>query len=221
MKHFLVVLIACLVPSLVLQAKSPPPSSWESEIRAFETADRTANPAMGGVLFVGSSSIRLWPDLAGDFPGVSTINRGFGGSEIADATHFVDRIIVPYAPRQVVLYAGDNDLMNGRTPEAVASAFMAFVDAIRIRLPTVRISFIAIKPSPARAQLLSRASTANALIRRFAAGAVDVDFIDIHTPMLDAHGAPRPELFVDDGLHLNAHGYRLWRIAVAPYLRAP
>lgn len=211
-------LLVCLLPWAGLHAESLPPQHWEPDIRAFEAADRAAPSTLGGVVFIGSSSIRLWPTLAADFPGVPVINRGFGGSEIADATFFADRIVVPYAPRQIVLYAGDNDLLNGRSPAQVAAAFAAFVDTVRAALPESRISFIAIKPSPSRAHLMPSAGQANALIRNYATRARNVDFIDVYTPMLDAEGRPRPELFVDDQLHLNSEGYRLWRDVVAPYL---
>ncbi len=210
--------LGLLAVSAVTMADAPPPSHWEPDIRAFEAQDRVAAPASGGVVFVGSSSIRMWSTLDTDFPGIELVNRGFGGSEIADATHFAGRIVVPHEPRQVVLYAGDNDLMNGKTPMAVAAAFRAFVERLRRDLPQVRISFIAIKPSPARAQLLEAAREANAAIRAYAKTVDAVDYIDVFTPMLDADGQPRVELFLEDRLHLNAAGYRMWRGIVAPYL---
>jgi lysophospholipase L1-like esterase len=218
MNRIVAAFVCCLVPWTLAHADAPPPSHWEQDIRSFEALDRSVPPARGAVLFVGSSSIRLWPDLAADFPGVTTINRGFGGSEIADAVHFADRIVIPYAPRQIVLYAGDNDLMNGKSPAQVAAAFATFVDTVQAGLPDVRIAFIAIKPSPARATLMASAREANGLIRRYAADARNIDFIDIYTPMLDRQGQPRPELFVEDALHLNGEGYELWRRIVAPFL---
>jgi lysophospholipase L1-like esterase len=210
-------ILAGLVAGLAV-ADAPPSERWEPEIRAFEARDHADPPKAGGIVFVGSSSIRLWTTLTTDYPGVDVVNRGFGGSEIADATHFAGRIIVPCRPRQVVLYAGDNDLMNGKTPAQVADAFRAFVERVRADLPQIRVSFIAIKPSPARASLLDVAREANVLVRAYAATRRDVDFIDIFTPMLDGSGKPRAELFVEDRLHLNADGYRLWRSIVAPYL---
>lgn len=207
-----------LFSSAKLFSEPPPPESWESDIQAFESTDRAQPPPRGAVLFVGSSSIRLWATLAQDFPEVDVINRGFGGSEIADSTHFADRIVVPYRPRQIVLYAGDNDLMNGKSPAQVAAAFEAFVARVRRDLPGVRIAFIAIKPSPARAHLLDGARAANERIRRIADADPRIDYIDVFTPMLDADGRPRDELFVDDRLHLNAAGYALWRSRVAPFL---
>ncbi len=194
-------------------------AQWEQDIRAFEAADRDRPPRPGGVVFVGSSSIRLWESLAADFPGIDVANRGFGGSEIAESTHFADRILVPRRPRLIVLYAGDNDLQNGKSPVRVRDDFRMFVERVRKDLSGVRIAYIAIKPSPARVALLPKARAANKLIRDYAAGQSGVEFIDVFTPMLDAKGRPRPELFAPDALHMNRAGYALWRERVAPYLR--
>lgn len=196
-----------------------PTDRWEPEIQTWEEEDQRAPPAPGGVLFIGSSSIRLWKTLAEDFPGVDVINRGFGGSEIADATDLAHRIVVPYRPRMIVFYAGDNDLAHNRSPRQVRNDFAAFVVRVRKDLPEVRIAFIAIKPSPARAHLLEKMREANGLVREFLAAREDVVFIDVFTPMLTADGQARGDLFADDGLHLNRAGYELWRSVIAPYLR--
>ena len=127
--------------------KAPAPESWEPSIQKFEEADRQHPAEKGGVLFIGSSSIRLWESLAADFPDVKVLNRGFGGSQIVDSTYYVGRIVVPYRPRMIVLYAGDNDLASGRSPEQVADEFKEFVERVRRDLPAVRIAFMSIKPS--------------------------------------------------------------------------
>jgi lysophospholipase L1-like esterase len=196
-----------------------PTDRWEPEVQTWEEQDRRNPPKPGAVLFIGSSSIRLWHTLAEDFPGVEVINRGFGGSEIADSTDLAHRIVVPYRPRMIVLYAGDNDLASRRTPRQVRDDFAAFVARVRKDLPQARIAFIAIKPSLARAQLLEKMREANALVRDYAAGQQGVVFMDVFTPMMTRGGAVRPELFVEDGLHLNRAGYELWRSVIAPYLR--
>ena len=194
-------------------------SRWEKDIQAFEASDRTNAPPSNAILFVGSSSIRLWKTLAEDFPDVPVINRGFGGSQVADSVAFVDRIVTPYRPRQVVLYAGDNDLAAGRTPEQIEADFRTFVRRVHERLPQCWITFIAIKPSPARASLLDAARAANARVREVTRAHPRLSFIDIFTPMLGVDGRPRPELFVADKLHLNAEGYRLWAQLTRPYLK--
>lgn len=145
-------LLLLLVASAAVAA--PPATQWEDDIRAFGDADRVEPPASGGVLFVGSSSIRMWTTLAEDFSDMRTINRGFGGSEIADTTRYAERIVLPYRPRAIVMYAGDNDLMNGKSPQGVRDDFAAFVTRVRRDLPNVCIGFISVKPSPSRRHLL-------------------------------------------------------------------
>lgn len=194
-------------------------AEWAGDMARFAAEDAARPPPRGAVLFVGSSSIRLWKTLAGDFPGVAVINRGFGGSEIRDSTWYADRIVVPYKPRLIVLYAGDNDLASGRSPQQLHDDFLAFVKRVRRDLPSVPIVFVSCKPSPSRAQLLDAQREANALIRAEAAKQKRVAFVDVFTPMLDADGRPRAELFIEDRLHMNAAGYTIWRDAVAPYLR--
>lgn len=214
-----VICLAVICPAVSRAQQQSPANRWEAEIRKFEESDRQAPPARGGVLFVGSSSIRLWHSLAEDFPGVKVINRGFGGSEIADSTFYVDRIVTPYRPRMVVLYAGDNDLANGKTPRQVFEDYKEFVGRVRRKLPDARIAFISIKPSPARASLLQSQKEANGLIKAHAARDKKLIYVDVFTPMLGGDGNPRPELFVADRLHMNEEGYRLWKSVIAPHVR--
>jgi lysophospholipase L1-like esterase len=201
-------------------AQLAPADPWEADIRAFEATDRAHPPEPGAVLFIGSSSIRFWESLQADFPLTRIIRRGFGGSEIRDATHFADRIIIPYRPRLIVLYAGDNDLAAGRTPEQVRDDFIAFIERVRRDLPDVTIAFITIKPSPARANLLGAMRKANALISDLASSRRNIRIIDVFTPMLDAKGLPRKDLFGDDMLHMNRAGYRIWIEQLTPLLRS-
>jgi lysophospholipase L1-like esterase len=193
---------------------------WNAEIAAFQVADRAHPPAPGAVLFIGSSSIRLWTSLATDFPEVRTLNRGFGGSEIADSTRFADRIVAPYHPRVIVMYAGDNDLEAGNSPQRVRDDFAAFVRKARAVDPGVPIAFIAIKPSMARKALLPKIREANTLVRDWAATQQDVAYLDIFTPMLGKDGQPQAKWFVQDGLHMNRTGYELWIGIVRPWLDA-
>ena len=193
-------------------------ADWEQDMQRFEAGDAETHPPRSAVLFIGSSSIRLWDALAADFPGVTVINRGFGGSEIRDSTWYADRIVIPYQPRKIVLYAGDNDLSNGRTPEQVRDDVRAFVNRVRRELPDVQIAYIANKPSPARAHLLDAQRQANALIQADARR-LRVEYIDVFTPMLDALGQSRTDLFVEDRLHMNRKGYELWRDVLAPYVQ--
>lgn len=215
-----VVLFACASQPGVVGYAADPPSSpqWASDIARFDELDAMTPPPPDPVVFTGSSSIRMWSSLEDDFPGIAVLNRGFGGSQIRDATWFAEELVVQYRPRQVVVYSGDNDIDAGRTPEQVLADFRAFVARLRRDLPDVPIAWISIKPSLARAEQIDEQRKANAMVKSAAAGMRRVDFIDVFTSMLDANGNPRPELFIDDGLHLNAAGYALWRQVVAPHL---
>ncbi|MBB3226583.1 lysophospholipase L1-like esterase [Luteibacter sp. Sphag1AF] len=217
MKRLLIAAAALLLAAPVL-ARGPDHSKWETDIQAFETQDKASAPAPGAVLFIGSSSIRFWKDLSTDFPRFRVINRGFGGSDLDDATAFAGRIVTPYKPAAIVLYAGDNDLMNGDTPEQVRDDFVAFVGRVRKDQPHVPVAFISIKPSVSRRALLPNILKSNALIREWASRQKDVSFIDIVPQMVDAHGEPRPELFIEDGLHMNRTGYAIWTAKVEPWL---
>jgi lysophospholipase L1-like esterase len=207
-----------LVAAVPAAGQAPPQDQWEPDIRKFEESDRQSPPKPGAVLFVGSSSIRLWEGLAADFPSHAVLNRGFGGSQIADSTRYVGRIVTPYRPKMILLYAGDNDLASGRSPDQVLADFEAFVARVRKDLPDVPIAFIAIKPSPARANLLEKAREANAKIARYASTHANVKYVDVFTPMLGEDGRPRAELFVEDNLHMNRNGYEIWKKVVGPYL---
>ena len=193
-------------------------AQFEAEIAAFEAADRRRPPEPGGIVFTGSSSIRLWPSLESTF-GVPALNRGFGGSQLPDVVHFAPRIVTPYRPGLVVLYAGDNDIAAGRTPAQVLADYEAFVRLVRASNPAVRIVYVSIKPSPSRWHRVDAMREANALV----AGAIARDslaaFADVFTPMLGADGRPRPELFLADSLHMTPAGYVLWRERLAPFVQ--
>ena len=219
--------ILAAVPLLLLQFSiqaQPAPADttsarWEKDIRAFEQADSLAFPPAGAVLFVGSSTIRLWPDIRLDFPGITVIQRGFGGSKISDAIHFAHRIILPYRPRLVVLYAGDNDLAAGQSPGLASANFQTLADTVLRRLPDARLAFLAIKPSVARWHLIDSIREANRQIRDFCGNNPRLVYIDVFTPMLGADGLPRRDWLAEDGLHLNRAGYAAWTSILAPYLQ--
>jgi lysophospholipase L1-like esterase len=192
---------------------------WAQDMARFAAEDAATPPPAHPVVFTGSSSVRLWTTLATDFPGVPVLNRGFGGSHVRDAVWHADEVAVRYRPRRILIYAGDNDVFDRRTPQQVLADFRAFVARVHRDLPRTPIAFIAIKPSPSRAHLLAVQREANALVKAYAEREPLVDYIDVFTPMLDAGGKPRAELFVADRLHLNRDGYALWRGVIAPYVR--
>jgi len=191
---------------------------WEQEIAAYEAADRADPPPKGGVLFVGSSTIRLWKSLARDFPDHKVINRGFGGSEIADAAHFAGRLIFPHEPRQIFLRAGGNDIHAGRLPDQVAADFADFVHTVRVRLPDAEIVYIGVNPAPARWGEGDKYRALNEEIRKLALRLPRVGYVDAYDISLDREGRARPELFLADKLHFNAEGYGLLADRVRPFL---
>jgi lysophospholipase L1-like esterase len=200
---------------------TPAHARWQASLAAFAKADQAQPPASDGVLFVGSSSIRMWPRLADDFRQLPVlINRGFGGSTLADCSALARELVIQYKPRQILVYAGDNDLAEGRSPAEVLESFASFVRSVRAELPASRIAYISIKPSPARLALLARIRETNTLIAGYAQTLADVRYIDIFSPMLNAQGLPRPELFQGDRLHLNEAGYQLWQSVIAAHLPA-
>ena len=194
---------------------------WEKEISAFERADRTHPPVKGCILFIGSSTIRLWQSLPQDYPGLPVINRGFGGSELADSTHFADRIIFPYEPSLIFLRAGGNDLAAGKTPERVFADFKDFVAKVRTRLPRTEIVYIAWNPTVARWQQVAKEKEMNRLIEGYVRETPGLKYVDAWSIPLDAAGKPRPEFFRADGLHFNAKGYQELIKRVRPFLPAP
>ena len=199
------------------EAKPSPFAKWEKDIAALEKQD--APDAKHEIVFVGSSSIRLWK-LDESFPGLKLLNRGFGGSELADSVHFAPRIVLKYEPKIVVLYAGDNDLANGKKPEQVAADFVAFEKVVHDKLPKTKIIYVAVKPSIARWKNIANVMATNKLIAaECAKDAERLVFLDIAPLMLGANGEPDPSLFVKDGLHLSPAGYAKWNEKLLPLLK--
>jgi lysophospholipase L1-like esterase len=191
---------------------------WQPVFETFERSDRAQAPSAGGVVFVGSSSISLWDDLAAQFPKQHVVQRGLGGARMADLARYTDRLVLPYRPRVVVVYAGDNDLAMGDKPEAIVAACDALVRQVHRALPEARIKVMSIKPSPSRDALLPQVRQTNDLLEAYAKTHERVDFVNVFTTMLDGTGHARAELFRSDALHLNPAGYALWREALATHL---
>ena len=214
---FVILMVACHAPlkSSVLQPTSP---NWEKEIRAFEEADRTHSPPRGAILFIGSSSIRMWKTLAVDFPEHQVINRGFGGSQIIDSVYYADRIIFPYSPRRIVFYAGGNDINAGKSPAQVFADFHLLADTIWRREPRTRLAYISIAPNPKRWEQIEKTREVNRLVKNWAGDESRLVFIDVSKEMLGPDGLPRPEIFLPDRLHMNDKGYEIWKHVVQPYL---
>jgi len=225
-RGFLAILF-CVVSS-VAQAQSAAPAApapannfarWEKDVAAFEASDRTAPPPKNALLFLGSSTIVRWKTLQQDYPAHPIINRGFGGNEIADSTHFADRIIFPYQPRTIFLRAGGNDIHNGKTPEQVFADFKAFVATVHAKLPKTEIVYISLSPSIARWDERDAGKKLNTLIADFVNRTPRLKYIETADLVLDAKGEPRPELFVADKLHFSPEGYKLLIERVRPFVR--
>ncbi len=196
-------------------------AKWEKEIAAFEEADRKEMPPKGAIVFTGSSTIRRWTSLKDDFAGHKVVNRGFGGCEILDCTHFADRMIFPYEPSAIFLRCGGNDIHNGKTPEQVFKDFKDFVAKVHERLPKTEIFYISQNPTLARWSQKDQEQELNNMVQAMIADTPYLKYIDVSTLPLDANGQVRPELFVEDKLHFNAAGNKLLAEKVRPYLPKP
>jgi len=194
---------------------------WEPAIKKFEEADKLSPPPQNAIVFIGASSIVRW-NLKESFPelGAQAINRGFGGSLAADSTRYADRIVIPYKPRMVVFYAGDNDVEANHTPQQIADDFVAFERKVHAALPQTQIVFISIKPSIRRFRWIEQIKGANALVKQYCATHPNLTFVDIVPQMLGPDGKPRKELLVEDGLHMTPAGYKIWNDALRPILQS-
>jgi lysophospholipase L1-like esterase len=195
------------------------PAFW-NEIAEFRRQDSIQRPPSGAILFVGSSSFRLWPNIQSYFPGYAIINRGFGGSSFPDVIRYAGEIIFPYHPKQIVIYCGDNDLAfsDSVTATMVYNRFVRLYDLIRSRLKEVDIDFISIKPSPSRQKLMPRMEEANDMIRDFMAKYSHAAFVDVYHSMLNPQGQPIDSFFLGDKLRMNEKGYKVWQQILQPYL---
>jgi lysophospholipase L1-like esterase len=190
-----------------------------NEIQNFRKQDSVQLPSKGAILFVGSSSFRLWNNVAQAFPGHAIINRGFGGSSLVHVIQYADDIIFPYQPSQIVIYCGENDLTDEKvTGDMVYQRFMGLYSLIQAKLPAASVVFVSIKPSPSRWHLKDKMVQANSRIKKFLTGKKNTAFVDIWNAMLK-DGRPNEDLFIEDRLHMNEKGYAIWQQHIAPYLR--
>lgn len=194
------------------------PTVFEAAIEAFERTDAKARSQRGAVLFVGSSSVRLWETLEDDMAPMDVLNRGFGGSRTDDVLHYAHRVVLPYHARAIVFYAGDNDLGRDKdaTPSSVAEHFRRLVETVRDAGQDPDFYFVSIKPSPARMKRWQRMAEANHLVAQYAMRTERVSFLDVSSPMLAADGVPRAELYAADGLHMSTAGYDEWARIIRP-----
>jgi lysophospholipase L1-like esterase len=208
-----------LVVSVTLFAQEKEPPFWK-EIRAFKKADSIHFPSPHQILFVGSSSFRLWKDLQNDFPGCPIINRAFGGSALKEVNYYFNDIIKPYHAKQIVIYCGDNDFAGDKDlpVDSVVNRLEKLVRKIRLTDGKVKITYVSIKPSPSRRELMPKFIAANERISQFLKKQKNVSFVDVYHNMLDKQGSPLKNIFLADSLHMNAKGYAIWQKAIEPQL---
>ena len=216
-KNVLIFFLFCVFCHFV-QAQSAPPF-WK-DILAFKKQDSAQVPPKNAILFVGSSSFTKWTDIADYFPGYNIVNRGFGGSTLPDLIRYFYDVILPYQPKQVVIYCGENDLAS---KDSVSSAeavrrFKTLYAMIRQNLPETDVDFVSMKTSPSREQIQEKVKAANKEISAFLKTQKKAHFIDIYPAMLQANGAMREELFLEDRLHMKPEGYAIWKKIIQPYL---
>lgn len=220
MKKYLFLLVALFFLSFAVAAqKYERAELWQKEIDVFTEIDRRQTPPADAILFVGSSSMRNWDSLRRDFPRASVINRGFGGSHIEDVNFYFDQLVTPFQPKKIFFYAGENDITAGKTPERVLEDFKKFAALVAEKSPRSKIYFISLKPSPSRWNLREKFQQTNSLIKAEIEKMKRAAFIDVWSAMLDARGEPKPEIFIEDRLHLNRKGYDIWREILAKYVK--
>ena len=215
----------CAIPAVlfVLTAGASPalsaePNRWEPAITQFESLDAVNPPSPGAILFIGSSSIRMWKTLAEDMAPMRVINRGFGGSGIGDAVQYAGRIVFPYSPSKIVFYSGENDIAAGQTPKQVSATFEQFVELVGGKLPGVPIYYVSMKPSVLRWNMWGGMREGNRLIREYCATRPGLTFVDVSAGMMDSSGMVRKDIFIEDNLHMNAAGYAVWTGIIRPLL---
>jgi lysophospholipase L1-like esterase len=217
MKRILTVLLIFFCVEAVAQNSKP--AFWQ-DIQNFRKQDSVQTPPSHPILFVGSSSFTRWTDIQNYFPGYPILNRGFGGSTLADVLRYEEDVIFKYDPKQIVIYCGENDIASSDTitVATVFGRFQKLYSEIRAVYPGVPVVYVSLKPSPSRWHLKEKAMTVNELIENFLKKQKDAEFISVWKPMLAPDGKPKADLFVEDNLHMNAKGYAIWQKLIQPAL---
>ena len=215
--RFLLLAIAVFITAFSC-AQQPP--FW-NDIQQFKKQDSIAFPMGKQILFVGSSSFTMWNDVQNYFPGYPILNRGFGGSTLPDLIRYADDIILPYNPKQIIIYCGENDLAADENlmPAQAAQRFIELFELIRAKYKKVPIAYVSMKPSPSRAHLMAKFNVANVMIKSYLQRKKRTAFINVYHAMLDEKGEPMKDIFIADNLHMNAKGYAIWQKIIFPYLK--
>lgn len=204
----------------MLQGNAQEPARFEKEIRAFEIKDSLNAPRAHAVLFIGSSSIRRWDSLNTYFKGRYVVNRGFGGSHASDLLFYFKRIMAAWkSPRQIVIYEGDNDIAAGKNVDTVFKQLVSIAKLARTMFPSATLTFLAVKPCPARWKYRKEIEYLNDQLKAFALSEKMLQFVDVYSPVLNEYGRPTPAFFVADSVHMTAKGYQAWADKITPYLK--
>lgn len=208
----------CLLLPGVLTVLAQNPQRFQSEIDKYsEQAASVSNKNL--ILFTGSSSIRIWNDVGERFPEKNIINRGFGGSTMADLLYYEDELIFRYKPAKIFIYEGDNDINAGKTTEEILKDAEALLQHIRTKLPkSTKVYFICAKPSVARWKLKEQYEQFNAQLKAWTQTEANVEYVDVWTPMLQPNGEVMNDIFMEDNLHMTPKGYDIWEKVIRPYL---
>lgn len=217
MKRIFIILFFAFLVIPVANAQQWP---FFDEVQAYRKQDSISVPPRNAILFIGSSSFRLWKNMQDDFPGYTIINRGLGGSSLPDIIHYADEMIFAYKPKQIIIYCGDNDLAASDTvtAETVVKRFGDLFELIRNRKPGIPVVYVSIKPSPSRERLLPAMMLANKTIKEFLKTKPHTAFADVFSEMMSSDGKIRTDIFLEDKLHMNAKGYAIWIKTITPYL---
>jgi lysophospholipase L1-like esterase len=214
---FLAVVICCLSVFNVFGQKSPE-EVWGKAIAQFQQTDSVSALQPDQILMLGSSSFTIWQDVEDYFPGKKFINRGFGGSKMSDVLYFKEKLVLPYHPKQIIIYEGENDVASGEKPDVVLAEFNQLINWVRTKCPGVKFTVISLKPSPRRWAIREEMIAFNQKLKKFAGENDDIDFVDIWNPLLEGKQKPTDINYRPDSLHLSPNGYKIWQRAMAPYL---
>ncbi|QEC45928.1 G-D-S-L family lipolytic protein [Pseudobacter ginsenosidimutans] len=208
-------LSVCLLLIVAAQSFAQP---FINEIQQFRKQDSISTPPANPILFVGSSSFRMWKDVKDYFPGYTIVNRGFGGSGLPHVIQYAEDVIFKYNPRQIVIYCGENDLGPNVKGEYISGKFKELFLLIRSRMPNVPIAYVSMKPSPRREKFLDGMKDGNKQIKKFLKKKKKTAYIDVFTAMRNADGSLRTDIFLEDNLHMNANGYKIWQPLIQQHL---
>jgi para-nitrobenzyl esterase len=211
----------CFVANFTFAQDTKQPNPFQPEIDAFAKADKINMPDKGKILFAGSSSFRLWKDVNDYFPGKPILNRGFGGATLLDLIQYSKETIIQYKPKQIFIYCGENDIADNDTvkPKDVFNRFKQLYSILRTQLPvSTPIVFLSLKPSIARWSMHEKMAASNELIKSFIHTQKNIQFLDVYSKMLDTDGTPFKDIFIEDNLHMNANGYKIWQKLLTPLL---